>query len=302
MATCGELTGTFGFDNLTSGYKVCLAVCPSGYFSENVTRTCTTLCPFSPVQLYAYNGTKECMPYCNDSYADDNNRKCVAQCLSTSYPNADNSTNKCVFTCPADPDFYADSNVCVYYCTTPGYYADTNLRLCVARCTNVTHNQYGDPRTGRCVQSCSLGTWGDNSTNLCVSTCPAGSFADNSSGKCVADCPKDEGIYADMLLHVCASTCSGGYFGSQVNQTCIQVCDMGYYGDPTTTLCTDLCPSKIYSYGQNVTRTCVVSCMGWVGAGGAIGYADNHSRICRDKCQNTLTPQTFADPVDQACV
>ena len=28
------------------------------------------------------------MPYCNDSYADDSNRKCVAQCLSTSFPNA----------------------------------------------------------------------------------------------------------------------------------------------------------------------------------------------------------------------
>ena len=40
-----------------------------------------------------------------------------------------------------------------------------------------------------------------------------------------------------MLLHVCAYTCSGGYFGSQVNQTCIQVCDMTYWGDPTTTLC-----------------------------------------------------------------
>jgi len=135
-----------------------------------------------------------------------------------------------------------------------------------------------------------------------VNTCPLGSFADNTTGKCVAECPKNEGIYADMLLHVCASTCSGGYFGSQVNQTCIQVCDLGYYGDPTTTLCTDLCPVKIYSYGQNVTRTCVTDCKGWVGAGGVIGYADNYSRLCRDVCQNTIPVETFIDPIDQACV
>ena len=159
MATCHELTNTFGFDNQTSGYKLCLAVCPDGYFSENVTRTCTALCPSTPVKLFAYNGTRECMPYCNDSYADESNWKCVSQCLSVAFPNADNSTNKCVFTCPSDPDFYADSNVCVYYCTTASYYADPSDRICRSRCTNVTgaggFNQYGDPRTGRCVENCS---------------------------------------------------------------------------------------------------------------------------------------------------
>lgn len=110
------------------------------------------------------------------------------------------------------------------------------------------------------------------------------------------DCPKDENIYADPILNVCAYTCSGGYFGSQVNQTCIPVCDNGYWGDPTTTLCTPLCPVKIYSYGQNDTRTCVRSCASYS------GYADNYSRLCRSYCQHTLTPQTYISYATAACV
>lgn len=105
-----------------------------------------------------------------------------------------------------------------------------------------------------------------------------------------------------MLLHICSYTCSGGRFGSQINQTCLVVCDDGYYGDPTTTLCTDLCPVKIYSYGQNVTRTCVMSCVGWIGSDGVQGYADNYSRLCRDKCQMALAVETYADPTTKACV
>lgn len=116
------------------------------------------------------------MPYCNDSYADDSNRLCVSQCLSNTYPNADNSTNRCVSVCPNSPDFFADAHVCVYYCTTANYYADPEGRVCRARCTNVTgvngYNQYGDGRTGRCAVNCSQDTYGDNSTNLCVGTCP----------------------------------------------------------------------------------------------------------------------------------
>ncbi len=72
-------------------------------------------------------------------------------CFSNLYPNADNSTNKCVFRCPDKPDYYADNNVCVYYCTTTGYFADPDTRTCVARCPNLTANTYGDPTTGRCV-------------------------------------------------------------------------------------------------------------------------------------------------------
>jgi hypothetical protein len=99
-----------------------------------------------------------------------------------------------------------------------------------------------------------------------------------------------------MILRVCAPTCSNGTFGSQINQTCIAVCDIDYWGDPTTTLCTPLCPVKIYSYGENVTRKCVTSCRDYT------GYADNHSRLCREYCQQTLPVQTYIDYTTYSCV
>lgn len=73
---------------------------------------------------------------------------------SAGYPNADNSTNKCVFRCPSSPDYYSDNNVCVYYCTNPAQFAnpDPLSRACVDRCPNLTnYNTYGDPTNGRCV-------------------------------------------------------------------------------------------------------------------------------------------------------
>lgn len=33
VATCGQLTNTFGYHNLTSSYKVCLVQCPPTYYS-----------------------------------------------------------------------------------------------------------------------------------------------------------------------------------------------------------------------------------------------------------------------------
>jgi len=54
----------------------------------------------------------------------------------------------------------------------------------------------------------------------------------------------------------------------------------------------------IYSYGENVTRKCVTSC----DPHSQLGFADNYSRICRDKCQDTLAVETFADPTTSACV
>ena len=66
VATCPQLSYTFGFYNSTSGYRICLLKCPSGYFAQNVTRTCVTLCPSpastapltSSITYFAYNGTR----------------------------------------------------------------------------------------------------------------------------------------------------------------------------------------------------------------------------------------------------
>jgi len=125
-------------------------ICPNTYYSDPFSRTCLTMCPSLPSRLYAYNSTRSCVSTCVNSFADDSNNICVPQCLSPSFPNSDNSTNRCVLQCPNSPDYYADSNVCVEYCTTPNYFADSNGRICVSRCSNSTNVQYVDTRTGRC--------------------------------------------------------------------------------------------------------------------------------------------------------
>jgi hypothetical protein len=53
---------------------------------------------------------------------------------------------------------------------------------------------------------------------------------------------------------------------------------------------------KIYSYGQNDSRTCVSSCSGYS------GYADNYSRLCRSYCQETIAPETYIDYATFSCV
>ncbi len=157
MSTCPINAGTFGFYNTTSGSRLCVSMCPSNYFAEPLQRTCTTFCPNSSATLYyAYNTTRECLLQCKDSFAFDDTRQCVTQCSGSNYPNADNSTNKCVATCPSSPDYYADSNVCVFYCTTANYFADPIGRVCTQRCSNGSaYIQYGDRRTGRCEKKCS---------------------------------------------------------------------------------------------------------------------------------------------------
>ena len=137
-------------------------------------------------------------------------------CHSNDYPNADNSTNQCVETCPSFPDYYADNHICVFYCTDSSQFADPDSRECVDRCPNITaHNTYGDPLTGRCVQTCSLGYYADNSTNKCVPVCPTDSFGYNETRTCLDVCPEEEDLYGDPFSHLCAYACSNDYFGSQ---------------------------------------------------------------------------------------
>ncbi len=59
-----------------------------------------------------------------DSYADNSNRLCVADCPKFPETYADYSSHRCVSICPNDPDLYADpiSRKCVLRCPT-GYYA-----------------------------------------------------------------------------------------------------------------------------------------------------------------------------------
>lgn len=174
VAVCPLQAGTFGFVNLSSTVRICLEICPDTYYSEPVHRTCGLTCD---PPYYALNSTHQCVVSCVDSFADPDNNRCMDACHSVAYPNADNSTNYCVFQCPSNPDYYSDNHVCVYYCTNPLHFADPDSRSCVGRCPNITaYYSYGDPTTGRCVQYCPLGYYADNTTNKCVQTCPTDSY------------------------------------------------------------------------------------------------------------------------------
>lgn len=124
VAVCPAWAGTFGFYNMTSGSRLCLNQCPPNYYAEPVDRTCTTLCPSSPAIYYAFNDTRECLLECKGSFADASIQRCVSSCTGLTYPNADNSTNRCVPICPSQPDYYSDNHVCVFFCVTTGTFAD----------------------------------------------------------------------------------------------------------------------------------------------------------------------------------
>lgn len=93
---------------------ICVQYCPSPYFSENKTWTCTGNCPnfTDGTVLYSYDITRQCVINCpspyysyvvnqtcllgcpNSWYANDETRTCDQSCTGTY--NADSSTNRCV--------------------------------------------------------------------------------------------------------------------------------------------------------------------------------------------------------------
>ena len=83
-------------------------------------------------------------------FAEDQNRTCVLSCPWNSSLYGDNTTKKCVATCPV------------------GYFADEMMKIC--------------------TQLCSMG-YGDNTTRKCVMNCPTKYFADDQTRMCVLKCP-----------------------------------------------------------------------------------------------------------------
>ncbi len=107
---------------------------------------------------------------------------------------ADNTTYRCVLTCP--PDYWA-SNV-----TT----SNITNRECVTRCAILANGTYyfADNYTKRCVLNCpvNLMTYADKVSQRCVADCPevglngSRTFADDSTKTCVYTCPANPWTYA----------------------------------------------------------------------------------------------------------
>lgn len=148
------------------------------------------------------------MPDCLDgTYACDSQKACVETCSLYSQI-ADNSTNKCVDECPVDPDYYDENGVCVLYCSG-NLFADptAGIRACVGLCEE---GLWGEPVSGRCLETCLPGYYRYNATNLCVTECPAG--------------------YANNLTNNCENTCSGSTFADSLTSRCERICTGTQYG------------------------------------------------------------------------
>lgn len=212
---CPSAPSYYAYNAGTSG--TCVQYCPSGTFSLDANRTCSTTCP-----VYKYvNYTLNVVHY-----------QCVAQCPKDTYLN---STNYCVNATACPANFYGDPSTgnCVNNC--PGsagqLFADTNpnVKLCVYICPdgfyrqNITNNR-------TCVSSCLPNTYIDYINLICVSTCPAGTYA-YLNGTCLKSCPTN--FYGDSSLHTCDTVCTGGKFRDVVNNFCVVQCPPGYFGDIT---------------------------------------------------------------------
>jgi hypothetical protein len=254
--------------------------CPSGTFSLDANRTCSTSCP-----VYKYvNYTLNVVLY-----------QCVAQCPKNTYLN---STNFCVNATACPSGYYGDplNGVCTNDCPgnlTTQMFADTNpnVKLCVYICPpgfyrqNMTANR-------TCVSACLANYYIDYINLICVGTCPAGTYA-YLNGTCLTHCPTN--FYADSTLHTCDSTCTGGKFRDVVNNFCVVQCPPGYFGDATGGyICRTTC-SIVTEYGNPVSRLCVTK----ANCPSPYIYADDYSRQCVTQCPQSQN--TYGDAVNNFC-
>lgn len=210
-------------------------VCPSTYYGNDLTKQCTQsktftneACPSSPTLTYYDNDYKLCVENCSTNPsryayigAGANNQSCLeckntinTVCPSSFY--ADDTTRKCVTTCPVN----------TYY------YVNGVLRQCVIRCPANTYANLN--KTCVAAASCSTGTtvpyFGDDLSNRCVTSCPTGAntYADSTTGRCLAVCSPT--FYSDPTTLKCVSDCPTGpprYYGSDVTRTCVLNCTAG---------------------------------------------------------------------------
>lgn len=200
--------------------KMCVYVCPDGYYRQNRTNnwTCVTSC-------------------LSNQFIDYVTMTCVTECPTGSYAY---SNGTCLNSCPAST--FADPNSppkCQATCSG-GLFSDPTTRTCVSKCP---HGYFGDITNGyTCQQTCTVNTqFGDPLDRLCVTkeNCPSPYiYADNFSRECVTKCPESENTFGDSSTNACVSSCP---WSSSLYS----------YKDPSTQTCVTACPSNPSSYRYN---------------------------------------------------
>lgn len=68
----------YGFYNVTNQDRLCMYVCPEGFYGYWPNKTCMAVCPDG---TYGQNTTNTCVDVCPEgSYADDFEHLCVRNC------------------------------------------------------------------------------------------------------------------------------------------------------------------------------------------------------------------------------
>lgn len=276
MAKCPDNT----FRNSTN-FCVNATKCPSGYYGDPLNDICTNNCPGNiTTQMFADTNpnVKMCVYICPSGYYRQNitnNRTCVNKCLANYFIDYVNLI--CVSTCPNGTYAYTDGS-CRSYCPS-GFYADADLHICNTTCDNNNFRDpvnnfcvaqcppgyFGDVSGNYlCVKTCSISTeYGNPVTRLCVTKANCLSpylYADDYSRQCVTQCPESQNTYGDTINHYCDTSCpwnaTGFYFKDPSTQTCVLTCpsNPSTFGDNTTFTCVQTCPDTYFAVVS--TRTC----------------------------------------------
>jgi len=175
-------------------------------------------------------------------------------------------------------DRFEQDTRCVIECD-PGFYGDTDERVCIA-----------------CTPPCATCTGEGTEPGVCQSCLAPDFLADSPEGSsCVADCP--DGSYGDTNDNVClvcadpCATCTGEGTEPGVCQSCLAP---DFLADsPEGSSCVAACPDG--SYGDTDERVCIgctSPCATCTGEGTEPGV-----------CQSCLAPDFLADsPEGSSCV
>ena len=110
--------------------------CPTGEYGDPLNQVCTADCPGNTTtQMFADTNphVKMCVYICPDGFYRQNltsNRTCVSTCLANYF--IDYVNLLCVSTCPNGTYAYVDGT-CVSFCPS-SFYADENLHICNTTC------------------------------------------------------------------------------------------------------------------------------------------------------------------------
>ena len=294
MLNCG--TGYFG-DPLTGKCYNSSLNCSAGYYGDGINNICVlpVNCPTVTNHYYADNLTKMCIPKCNSpNYGLNTSWVCAASCQNPFF--AENTTRTCVVS--------SDCGI-----LNNNSYADSQINVCVARCSRTPVLTFADNSTYTCVipQNCPSSMYAENTTQSCVFYCPYNdnnkSYADNYKTKyCISKCPdKYYGDYSSGIA-LCSPTCSSIlFFRDNFTQLCTTNCSsqnttlgiLDSYGDNTTGLCVTRCPSGYFAQPE-LSRICVLNCM-------ANTWGNPRTRMCINDSLNCPSG-TWADSFYNLCV